>query len=122
MFVVSDMISSFSLSLGTADLQLGTCSVPADRRLVQIDVYLLGLEILLNSPGPQLPSEAGLLESSPGRFHISRLHVVDPNNPRAQGFHRTHGLEDIASPDRRCQPIGGIIRNLHRILLVFEGN
>src|SRR5215470_9608787 len=98
MLFVDDLISSFSLSLGTPTSKLGTGSVPADRRLVQIDVHLLGLEILLNSPGPQLPPETGLLESSPGRFHISRLHVVDPNNPRPQGFHRTHGLEDIASP------------------------
>ena len=59
-------------------------SVPADRCFVQVDVYLLGLEIFFDARRPELAAKAGLLEASPRRFHVGRLHVIDPDDPGAQ--------------------------------------
>src|SRR5436189_323656 len=55
--------------------------VPPYRRLIQIDVHLLRLQIFFDSPWPQLTSEAGLLVATPRRFDICWLHVIDPDDP-----------------------------------------
>src|SRR5579885_1287051 len=79
------LASTPSTATGNRQLITGNCfSVPADRLLVQVDVYLLGLEILFDSPGTELATESGLLVTSPRRFNVCRLHVIDPDNPGAQ--------------------------------------
>src|ERR1700730_8936943 len=95
-------------------------SVPADRALIQIDVSLLGFQIFFDPPWAQLTSEAGLLVATPRRFHIRRLHVVDPHDAGAQRFHRAECLEDVACPDRRREPVSRIVRDLYPIFFVFE--
>src|SRR5580658_10041694 len=84
-------------------------SIPADRRLVQVDVHLLGFEIFLNAPRSKLAAETRLLVASPRRFHVGRLHVVHPNDSGAQSLHRAHSLEYVASPDGRRQAIRRIV-------------
>src|ERR1039458_4134314 len=74
-------------------------SVPAYRSFVQVDIHLLGLEILFDAPRPEFAAKARLLVTSPRRFYISRLHVVYPHDARTQCLHRTHGLENVAGPD-----------------------
>src|ERR1700758_4132027 len=59
-------------------------SVPPDWLLVEIDVYLLGLEILFDTPRSQLAPETGLLITAPRGFDVSGLHVVDPHDSRPQ--------------------------------------
>src|SRR5579863_10196960 len=97
-------------------------SVPADRRLIQIDMNLLGLEILLDAPRAQFTSETGLLESAPGRFHVCWLHMIDPDDTGAQRLHRPHRLKDVTCPDGSRQAIRRIVRYLHRVFFVFEWN
>src|SRR5579883_1808787 len=91
-------------------------SVPSDRRLVQIDVHLLGFEILLNAPGAEFAAKAGLLIAAPGRLYVGGLHVVDPHDPGAEG------LEDVAGPDGSRETVGGVVGNFHRFIFVLEGN
>src|SRR6185437_926393 len=95
-------------------------SVPADRVLVQVDVDLFGFQIFFDSPGAQLASEAGLLVSAPRRLHVRGLHVIDPDNAGAQRLYGAEGFEDVASPDRRCETVGRIVGDFHRVFFVFE--
>jgi hypothetical protein len=37
--------------------------------------------------GAELPTEAGLFIASPRRFDVGGLHVVDPDDSRAQRFY-----------------------------------
>src|SRR5882724_6648988 len=95
-------------------------SVPADRLLVQIDVHLLGLEILFESPGTELTSKAGLFVPAPRRFDVSRLHVVDPHDASAQRFDHAHSLEDVARPDCGGESIRRIVGDAQRVSLAVE--
>src|ERR1700679_266482 len=81
-------------------------SIPSNRCFVQIDIDLLGLEILVNAMNPQLPAEARLLKATPRRFHASRLHVINPHNTSADGLNHAHGAINIARPDGRGQSEG----------------
>src|SRR5258708_755643 len=74
-------------------------AVPADRRLIQIDIHLLGLKILFDAPRPKFAPKSRLLISAPWRFHISRLHVIHPHDARAQRLYRAHSFENVARPD-----------------------
>src|SRR5207248_3959387 len=42
-------------------------SVPADGRLIEIDVHLLGLQIFIDAVKPQLTSNAALFVAAPGQ-------------------------------------------------------
>src|ERR1700691_2514568 len=86
-------------------------SVPSDRLFVQIDVDLLGLEIFLDAPWPQFPAESGLFVTTPRRLDVSWLHVIYPNNSRAQSFYHAKRLEDIARPNNLVSStLGGLRR------------
>src|SRR5258708_34509303 len=93
-------------------------SVPADRSFIQVDVDLLGFEILLDAPGPEFAAKARLLVAAPGGFHVSRLHVIDPDDPGTQRFHRAHGLEYVAGPDGSGQPVWRIVGDFERVFFV----
>src|SRR5690242_11647099 len=95
-------------------------SVPSDWLFVKIDVNLLGLQILFNAPRAEFAPEAGLLVTSPRSLHVSRLHVVDPDDSSTQRLHRAECLEDVARPHCSSQSIGRIISNFHRVFFVFE--
>src|ERR1051326_9490254 len=83
---------------------------------------LLILEISSPPPRPEPAAEAGLLEASPRRFHVSRLHVVDPDDSGAEGFHRAHGLENVPRPNGSGQAVRRIVSNPHRVFFVLEWN
>src|SRR2546423_5435645 len=95
--------------IGVRSRMVGISVVPADGLLVEVDVDLLGLEILLNAPWPKLAAEAGLLIAAPRRLHVGGLHVVHPDDARAQGFDSPHGFEDIARPNRCSQAVRRVI-------------
>src|SRR5271154_7127110 len=78
-------------------------SIPPNRLFVQIDIDLLGLEILVNAMDPQFPAEARLLEPAPRSFHASRLHVIHPHHTGADGLNHAHGSIDIPRPHSRSQ-------------------
>src|SRR5262249_41286905 len=46
-----------------------------------------------------LAAETGLFVASPGRFDVSGLHVIDPDDARAERFHDAEGFVDVAGPD-----------------------
>src|SRR5215470_14374027 len=62
--------------------------VPANRLFVQIDVDLLRFQVLLDAPGAELPSEAGLFIAAPRCFDVCRLHVINPDDAGPQRLHR----------------------------------
>src|SRR5580700_10346556 len=64
--------------------RISNSSVPANGRFIQVDIHLLGLQILLKPPRSQLPAEARLLVPAPRRFHVRGLHVIHPDNSRTQ--------------------------------------
>src|SRR6267143_5202255 len=76
-------------------------SVPADWPFVEVDVDLLDLHVLLEAVGAELAAEAGLLHAAPRRLDGRGLHVVDPDDARAQALDGPHRLEDVARPDGR---------------------
>src|SRR5580700_2440112 len=96
--------------------------IPADWLLVQIDVDLFGFEVFFDAPGTQFTTEARLFVAAPRGFDIRRLHVIHPDDARAQGFHGTHRLENIAGPDSGGQAVGRIIGDLERVFFVLEWN
>src|SRR5215472_2939600 len=73
--------------------------VPGDGGFVEIDEDLFGFEILFETPGAEFAAKAGLLVTAPGRFDVSWLHVIDPDDARAERFHDAEGFVDIAGPD-----------------------
>src|SRR5579862_4416395 len=97
-------------------------SVPADWGLVQIDVYLFGLKMFFDPPRSKLAAKAGLLVSAPRSFDVGRLHVVDPNDARAQRLDGAEGFEDVACPNCRRQAVRRVVGDLYRIFFVFERN
>src|ERR1700677_1360964 len=78
-------------------------SIPPNRLFVQIDIDLLGLEILVNAMDPQFPSAARLLKHAPWRFPASRLHVFPPHHTSADRLNHPHSAINIARPDSRSQ-------------------
>src|ERR1039458_935218 len=97
-------------------------SVPSNRLLVEVDVNLLGLEILLDAPGAKFASEAGLLVATPRRFKVGGLHVIDPDNAGANLLAHAESLEDVARPDGSGQTERGVIGDAQAIGFVVEGN
>src|ERR1700730_6103189 len=82
--------------IGVRNSIAGISSVPPNRLFVQVDMNLLGLEIFLDPRGAELTTEAGLLVAAPGGFDESRLHVVHPHDPGAEGRHDPGGFENVA--------------------------
>jgi hypothetical protein len=101
---------------------LDMVSVPSNRRFIQIDVHLLGLEIFVDSMDPQFPTKARLLETAPGGFHVSGLHVIHPDDSSTDGFDHAQGAIDVSRPDGSGQSEGSVVGNLERVTLVLEGN
>src|SRR5579871_3034530 len=97
-------------------------SVPADRRFVQIDVDLLGLQIFFDAPGAEFAAEAGLLVASPRRLDVGWLHVIHPDDAGAQCFHRAHRFENVARPNRSREAVRRIVGDFERVFFVVKGN
>src|SRR6516162_5569538 len=90
-------------------LQNHKISVPTDRRFVQINEHLLGLQVFLESPRTKFPAEPRLLVPAPRRLDIRRLHVIDPNNPCTERFHDPECLVNVACPDCTCESIRRVV-------------
>src|SRR5271165_1454234 len=115
--------NSWERGPGTAvHKRIHSISVPPDGRFVEVDVDQLGFEVFFEAPGAELAAEAGLLESSPGRFHVGGLHVVDPDDSGANLLHGTEGLEDVAGPDGGGEAVRRVVSDLHGVGFVIEGN
>src|SRR5580704_4407542 len=96
--------------------------VPANWSLVQIDEYLFGLQIFLESPGPEFAAKAGLFVAAPRSFHIRRLHVIHPDNSSAHGFHDAKCFKNITGPDSARQSVRRVVRDANRVRFIFERN
>src|SRR5581483_3830451 len=60
--------------------------------------------------------------AAPRRLDVGGLHVVHPDNSRAQSLHRAESLEDVAGPNRRSETVWRVIGDLYCVFFVFEGN
>src|SRR5271166_3467499 len=98
------------------------CSVPPNRRLVQVDVNLLCFQIFLEPPRTEFPSKTGLLVAAPGCFHVGRLHVIDPDNSSAKRLYDPESFKYVTSPHRARQAVRRVVGNLDGVALVLEGN
>src|SRR2546426_11472609 len=83
---------------------------------------LIGLHTLFDSVQARLPSVAALLVAAPGRFDITGLHRVDPNDACLQILDDPQTPEHIAGPDRRCQPVRSVVCDAERVVLILEWN
>src|SRR5664279_5304752 len=103
-------------------MRIDPISVPPDRLFVEIDVDLFGFEIFVDAPRSEFASEARLLIAAPWRFYVCGLHVVDPNDARANLLHRAEGLEDVSGPYRRRQSVRSVVGDLDGVGFVLEWN
>ena len=85
-------------------------------------MYLLGFQIFFDAPGTEFASEARLFVAAPRRFHISGLHVINPDDTGAQSLHRAKSFEDVPRPHCRCQAVGRVVCNSYRIFVILERN
>src|ERR1700678_2211016 len=97
-------------------------SIPSNRCFIQIDINLLGLEILVNAMDPQFPAEARLFKPTPRRFHTRWLHVIDPYHAGADSLNHAHSAIDISGPHSGGQSKRGVVGNLERLALVLKWN
>src|ERR1700680_1154317 len=95
-------------------------SVPSNRLFAEVDVDLLCFEILLDTPGPQLATEAGLFVAAPGGFDIGRLHVVHLDDAGAEGLDDAESAEDVARPDGGGKAIRRGVVNANCFRLIGE--
>src|ERR1700722_6893336 len=99
---------------------LDIVSIPSNRRFVQVDMHLLGLEVFVDAVDPQFPTETRLLKATPWRFHIRRLHVIDPYDPGTDSLHHAQGAIDVTRPDCGRQPERGVVCDLERLAFILE--
>ena len=90
-----------------------SCSAGADQLLV---------DELVGPVAAELASEAGLLITSPWRFDVGGLHVIDPDDSGTQRLYGAHGFVDVARPDRGGESVRRIVGDFHRVFFAFEWN
>src|SRR5689334_23112819 len=71
-------------------------SIPPDRRFRQVDVDLLGLEVVLQTVRTELASESGLLVPAPGRLVVGRMVGVQPEDAGADLFQDPDAAKHIS--------------------------
>src|SRR5215467_6463026 len=96
--------------------------VPGDGGFVEIDEDLFGFEILFETPGAEFAAKAGLLVAAPGRFDVSRLHVIDSDDARAERLHDAVGFVNIARPDGGSEAVRRVVGNANGFGFAVEGN
>src|SRR5262245_17345199 len=96
--------------------------VPADWSFIEVDENLLGFEIFFEAPGTEFTAEAGLIVAAPRRLHIGRLHVIDPDDSGAKGFHDAESFIDIAGPDGAREAVRRVVGDLDGVGFAFERN
>src|SRR5580698_3707086 len=96
--------------------------IPADGGLVEIDEDLLRFEIFLEPPRAEFTSEAGLLITSPRRFNVRWLHVIDPDDSCAQRLHNSEGFVNVARPDGGGEAVGRVVGDADGVGFTIEGN
>src|SRR5205085_2878918 len=97
-------------------------SVPGDGGFVEIDENLFGFEIFFETPATEFATEAGLFIAAPGRFDVSRLHVIDPDDAGAQRFDDAESFVDIAGPNSGREAIRRVVSDANGLGFVVEGN
>src|SRR5690242_7065740 len=97
-------------------------SVPGDGGFVEVDEDLLGLEVFLHTPGAKLAAETGLFVAAPGRFDVSRLHVIDPENAGPERLHNAKRFVNVASPDGGSEAVRRVVGAANGFGFAVEGN
>src|SRR5262249_26371100 len=80
----------------SVQVNYGHESIPSDRLFVQVNVDLLGFEILFDSQGAKLSSKSRLFVATPRSLYIGRLHMIHPDNTRTNSLHNPKSTENIA--------------------------
>src|SRR5579864_2512929 len=96
--------------------------VPADGRFVEIDEHLFRFKVFFQPPGAEFAAEARLLVAAPGRFDVSRLHVIDPDDAGTERLHDAEGLVDVTRPNSSSKPVWRVVGDTDGFGFPIEGN
>ena len=66
-------------------------------------------QVLGSDQVKQLAAKAGLFVATPRRFDVRRLHVIDPNDARAERFHDAEGFVYVAGPHGGGETVRSVI-------------
>src|SRR5439155_21841375 len=90
------------------------------RLLAQVDPDALGLGVEVEPGHPRLAAEAGGFVAAVRRGGVVEIEGVDPDGPRVEGARGAVGLLDVAGPDGRGEPVGGVVRLRDRRIEIVE--
>src|SRR5438552_18777684 len=82
---------------------------------------LLHLRVLFHPEAPALAADAALLEAAEGRVEEVDA-VVDPHHPGADALGERERLGGVARQHHAAEPVGGVVRDADRLVLVREGD
>src|SRR5438067_13593854 len=82
---------------------------------------LLHLRVLFHPEAPALAADAALLEAAEGRVEEVDA-VVDPHHPGADALGERDRLGGVARLHHAAEPVGGVVRDADRLVLVGEGD
>src|SRR5215218_4101149 len=85
-------------------------------------VHVLQLRVVIERVGPELASEARLLEAPEGRAHAHGPVRVDGEHTGLDGPRDAQRLGAVASPDRAGEAVDRVVGEPHRLRLVTEGD
>src|SRR5919197_3898103 len=101
------------------------CSFPSSIAILlrssRLPHDLLDLGVLLHPEAPALAADAALLEAAEGGVEEVDA-VVDPHHPRADALGERDRLGGVARQHHAAEPVGGVVRDADRLVLVREGN
>src|SRR5262245_44459441 len=86
----------------------------------QVDVDLLRLEVGVERVRSELTTDAALLEAAPHGLARRGLAVVDPHDAGPHGPSGGEGAADVTGPDRRRQPVLGVVAHPDDLVDVGE--
>ncbi len=84
-------------------------------------IDVLGFLVFSESGGPEFAAHAGLAEAAPLRLRKIRVEVVDPDGAVPQARSDALALAGVLRPDRSREAVGGVVAELHRLVLAVEG-
>src|SRR3989475_2303493 len=82
---------------------------------------LLHLRVLFHAEAPALAPDAALLETAEGGVEEVDA-VVDPHDPGADAPGERQRLGGVARQHHAAEPVGRVVRDADRLLLVGEGD
>src|SRR6476646_498519 len=94
--------------------------VPVEGVSSDVEVNVLGLQVLAQGLQPQVVAGAALLVSAERRLRRVDPVLVDPDRPGLQPMRHAVCAPDVARPDPGRQPVAHVVRDPHRLVLTVE--